>query len=385
MLRTVARLGRNVRVLRILAQLVFLGVVVGLVGYLAGNLNRNLRRQGIPTGFDYLNNRAGFRILDSTFEPTQSVLDAVFVGVRNTATVAIVGIVLALIIGIVVGVARLSRNWLVRKSAAFYVEALRNIPVLVLIIFVNQAVILQLPRIQDAGEILGVVVVSNSGISVPWPRGSADLTGFTVALAAGALAAFGLAFWRTRKFDATGTPHHRVAWATALFLAVGITAFFAFGRPFAISFPEVERFRILGGFRLSPQYTALLLGLVLYTASHIAEIVRGSIQAVPAGQSEAATALGLSEFARLRFVVLPQAFRIMIPPVANQFLNLTKNSSLAVAVGYPEVTRLTQILIGNGQPPLQSIAVLMLVYLSFSLVISAVTNLVNRRLQLVTR
>jgi general L-amino acid transport system permease protein len=176
-----------------------------------------------------------------------------------------------------------------------------------------------------------------------------------------------------------------VLWGTAVLLVILVPAYLLLGGPVTLSRPEVVGRRLSGGVALSSSYAALLSALVLYTASHIAEIVRGSIQAVPKGQTEAATALGLGDLQRLRFVVLPQAFRIAVPPTINQFLNLTKNSSLGIAIAYPEVTRLTGIIIANGNPAPQAIAILMLIYLGFSLFISAVSNLVNRRLQLVER
>jgi general L-amino acid transport system permease protein len=188
--------------------------------------------------------------------------------------------------------------------------------------------------------------------------------------------------WRTRRFDATGEPHHRALWGLGMLVAVVAVGFLATGRPYGLSLPERGDLGVAHGFRLGPEYSALLFGLVLYTASHIAEIVRGSLLAVARGQAEAADALGLTPFQRLRLVVLPQAFRIMIPPLANQYLNLTKNSSLGIAISVYEVTKVTRVSIAQGSPAPQAIAILMLVYLVISLAIALVTNLVNRRLAL---
>jgi general L-amino acid transport system permease protein len=196
------------------------------------------------------------------------------------------------------------------------------------------------------------------------------------------VAAGAVAGWRTRRWNRTGLPHHRVLWAGGILLAAALVGFIAAGSPIGLSLPERGELATQRGLRLSPEYAALLLGLSVYTASHIAEIVRGSILAVPKGQTEAADALGLSGFQRLRYVVVPQALRIIIPPLANQYLSLIKNSSLGVAIAYPEVTRVVGIAVGQQAPAPQTIAVLMLVYLCFSLGISLVANLANRRLAL---
>lgn len=372
---------RNVRVLRITFQVVFLlGVVLFLLG-LWENLTTNLRVQGIRTDFGYLQQPAGFAIADADFRPSQSIWDAVKVGAVNTIKVSLLGILVATVLGVLVGVARLSTNWLVRRSAAIYVETLRNIPVLVIILFWWLAVLLQLPAIRRAVD-LNVIVISNRGLVGPGLEQTAALTGFLLVAALGAAAATAVAIWRTRVFDRTGQPHHRVLWSCGLLALSLVVGFLLFDRPVGISLPERGELATTGGFRLSPEYAALLVGLALYTASHIAEIVRGSILAVSRGQTEAANAVGLSGFQRLRFVILPQAFRISVPPIANQYLNLVKNSSLGVAIAFPEVTRVTRIAIGQQAPAPQSILVLMGVYLFFSLVISLVMNLINRRLTL---
>jgi len=372
---------RNVRVLRIVFQAVFLlGVVLFLLG-LWENLTTNLRVQGIRTDFGYLQQPAGFAIADADFRPSQSIWDAIKVGAVNTIKVSLLGILVATVLGVLVGVARLSTNWLVRRSAAIYVETLRNIPVLVIILFWWLAVLLQLPAIRRAVD-LDVIVISNRGLVGPGLEQTAALTGFLVVAAFGVATAVAVAIWRTRVFDRTGQPHHRVLWSSGLLALILVVGFLLFDRPVGISLPERGELATTGGFRLSPEYAALLIGLALYTASHIAEIVRGSILAVARGQTEAANAVGLSGFQRLRFVILPQAFRISVPPIANQYLNLVKNSSLGVAIAFPEVTRVTRIAIGQQAPAPQSILVLMGVYLFFSLVIAFVMNLINRRLTL---
>jgi general L-amino acid transport system permease protein len=372
---------RDVRVLRVAFQAVFLLLVVLLVWFLYNNLIDNLRELGIRRDFRYLRQPAGFVISGSDFSSSQSLFQALLVGIENTAKVSFLGIALATVLGVFVGVARLSPNWLVRRAAGVYVETLRNIPVLVIILFWWLAVLLRLPPIRTALD-WNVIVVSNRGLVGPGLDQTGRLGTFLLIAAAGLAAAAAVVFWRTRRFDRTGEPHHRALWGGGVFLLALVVAFLASGRPLALSLPEGGELATTGGFRLSPEYAALLFGLSLYTASHIAEIVRGAILAVARGQTEAADAVGLSGFQRLRFVVLPQAFRISVPPMANQYLNLVKNSSLGVAVAYPEVTRITRITIGQGGPAPQAIVVLMLAYLVFSLGISLITNLVNRRLTL---
>jgi general L-amino acid transport system permease protein len=373
---------RDIRVLRVAAQVLFLVGVVSLVLFLLDNLVFNLRRLGIETGFDFLEQPAGFAIPDSDFRSSQTVQDAILQGARTTLVVALVGIALATVLGVVVGVARLSPNWLVRRTAALYVESFRNVPVLLIIVFLYLAVFLRLPPISRAIEWVDVFVLSNRGLVVPSLAATGSTGPFLVVLALALAAAVATWIWRTRHFDATGEPHHRVLWALGALAALLAVGFLATGRPYGLSLPERGDLGVEHGFRMGPEYAALLFGLVLYTASHIAEIVRGSILAVPRGQAEAADAVGLSSFQRLRLVVLPQAFRIAIPPLANQYLNLTKNSSLGIAISVYEVTKVTRVSIAQGSPAPQAIAILMLVYLVFSLAIAAVTNFVNRRLAL---
>jgi len=378
-------LWRDVRVLRLVFQVVVVGAVVGLVLWLYGNLTTNLSRQNIRTDFGYLDQSAGFAIADSDFRSSQPVWRALVVGIKNTAIVAVVGIVLASILGILVGVARLSSNWLVRRAASFYVEAIRNIPVVVIILFIFLAVILKLPRLTEASEWLGASVISNNGVWFPSLASPQGAGSFPLLVLVALIAAVVVVWWRTSLFDRTGTPHHRVLWGVGVFAGIVAVSYVATGGPVELSLPSREGRVVVGGIKMPPGFTALLAGLVIYTASHIAEIVRGSILAVPKGQTEAGRAVGLTEFQRYRFVVLPQALRIMIPPLANQYLNLTKNSSLAVFVAFPEVTRLTDIIISQGGPAPQGILLLMGIYLVFSFTIAAITNLINRRLQLVTR
>ncbi|HUF33144.1 MAG TPA: ABC transporter permease subunit [Acidimicrobiales bacterium] len=376
---------RDVRVLRVVAQVVVLAVVGAILAWLLNNVRSGLAGLGIDTGFSYLDQSAGFQVPGSDFRAGQSRMDAIWVGLGNTLRVSVAGIVLATVLGVALGVARLSGNFLLRTGARLYVEAIRNIPLLIIIIFAYLVVVLQLPPAVEAIEIPGVLVLSNRGNSITWPTLPDGAGPALVVALVGLVAAAATAWWRTRRFDATGIPHHRVGLGLVAFMVAAGAAFVALGHPIGITVPEADGRLVAGGMRMGPEYFALLVSLVLYTASHIAEIVRGSIQSVPRGQDEAAKAVALSSGQRLRFVVLPQAFRIAVPPLANQYLNLTKNSSLAVAISYFELTKITGDLIANGSPALQSFALLIVIYLGVSLSIAMLTNLVNRRLTLVER
>ena len=382
--RRLAPLVFNVRFLRVLGQLVAIVLLVGLALYLSDNYQARVRDQNTRTGWAFLDEPTGFNIDESNFRQTQPVRDALWVGVRNTAASAAVGMVLATVLGLAVGILRLSRSWIARRAATIYVEVLRNVPVLLIILFTATG-LQTLPRIDEARSLGSVAAISNRGISVVSPVAGDNLAAYTVLLAVGLAAALAVAAWRTRISDASGAPHHRVLWAGGLFLVVAVVGYVALGGPVTLSRPEVGGRAIVGGASLNIPYVALTGALGLYHGSHIAEIVRGSIQAVPHGQAEAATAIGLNDFQRLRFVVLPQAFRIAVPPTINQYLSLTKNTSLGIAVAYSDVSALAFRLTGARAPALQMFAIVMAIYVMFSLTTSLLLNVFNRRLQLVER
>jgi general L-amino acid transport system permease protein len=376
---------RDVRVLRLGAQVAVVAAVVGVLAYLYDNLTSNLRIRGIPTDFDFLDRPATIEIAYSDFRASQPVRDAIRVGVKNTLLVAAVGIPLTTVLGTVVGVARLSTNLLVRSAAGLYVETLRNLPPLLVIVFVNSAVFLQLPVIGDPIDVGGLLVLSNRELAAASPVAGDQLWAYLLVVAASLVVATILWRYRTRVSEVTGALHHRVLWAGAPLVLAVVVGYFILDAPVTVSHPEAVGRGISGGVALSIGYGAVVTGLVLYTSSHVAEIVRGSIQAVDRGQTEAAEALGLSAAQRLRFVVLPQAFRVAVPPMINQFLNLTKNSSLAIAVGYAELAAITLVLISQANPAPQMVLILMSIYLMIAIVISIIANVVNRRLQLVER
>jgi general L-amino acid transport system permease protein len=375
-----------VRVLRVTIQVVAVVAVGALLAYLYDNLQANQRALDIPRDYGFLEESAGFRIAYSDFSPGDTVWNALIVGLRNTISVALLGIALTLLFGTLVGIARLSSNWLVRKAAGAYVEAVRNVPPLLVIILVNSVVLTSLPPIDEATVAPGgTLLLSVREFGVMSLRSDGDAGAYWLLLVVALVAAVALGWWRSRQEAATGKPGHRVRWGLGLFVAVAVVGYIVLGQPVEVSHPEVVGRQVEGGIAMGLPFVSVLVGLVLYTTTHVAEIVRGSILAVPRGQNEAATALGLSPGQRLRYVVLPQAFRIAVPPAINQFLNLTKNSSLGVAVAYAETMYVTNTVIGNGNPAIQSILVAMGLYLVLSLAISLVGNLASRRLRLVER
>jgi general L-amino acid transport system permease protein len=375
----------DIRVLRIAGQLVAIALLIAFAAYVADNYAANASAQRARSGWGFLDEPTGFNIAFADFRAGQPVRDALWVGVRNTAAAGFVGIALATIIGVAAGVLRLSQSWVARQAATLYVEIIRNVPVLLIILYAG-AGLQTLPRIERARVFVDTLAISNRQIVVASPVAGDRLVVWMGLLAAAAVGALLLARWRTRRFDATGQPHHRIVWSGGLLVAVAIGGYLLLDGPLTWSRPEHAGRSIDGGASLNIPYVALTAALAVYHGSHIAEIVRGSILAVPHGQTEAATALGLSSFQRLRHVVLPQAFRIAVPPTINQHLSLIKNTSLGIAVAYSDVSALSFRLVGSSRAPaLQAIAILMAIYLMFSLVTSVGLNLVNRRLRLVER
>jgi general L-amino acid transport system permease protein len=373
---------RDVRVLKWVFQLVVLGVVIGVIFWLYSNYQINVQKSKIPTDLRFLDNPANFTFPGQDFDQSSPVRAAFIQGFYNTLRVSIVGILLAIFIGTLVGMARLSKNFLVRTVAGAYVEVLRNLPLLLLLTFMNLAVVLQtFPRIEDAWKPLDLFVVSNRGIAIPWFEGSGmALLG---AIAAGLIAWWLVSWWRNRLSDKTGKPSRALLFGFTSFVVVTVGAWIILGYQWTL--PVVEDRGTLGGLRLDPSFFALLVTLVIYTSSHIAEIVRGSILAVPKGQGEAADALALTNAKKMRLVILPQAFRVALPAIGNQSLNLIKNSSLGAAISYFELTQVAQITVGNGSPAVPAFTLTLLVYLAISLVTSLIINIFNRRLALVER
>jgi general L-amino acid transport system permease protein len=366
-------------VLRLVGQAVFVLILFGVLRELALNLTFGLRRIGLDLSFDFLDSRAGFDINEGiAYSPNHNILKAYMVGVVNTLRVAAVGVVLATILGTIVGVARLSPNWLVRKIAQVYVEAIRNTPVLIQIIFWWLGVILTLPTIDRALALGGVAVLSNRAVGIAWPHTAEGAGLWGIFLLVGLVAAVAVRRWRNRLSERSGRQHHPMMWSLGAFLALAFIGYLISGGPLFIDTPQVVGRGIRGGLQLTPAYAAIVVGLVVYTAAFIAEIVRGSILAVSKGQKEAAEALGLTRLQQLRFVVIPQAMRIAIPPINSQYLNLTKNSSLALAIGYPDLVSVSRTIMNQTAAATQMLIIVMATYLTLSLTISFAMNLLNR-------
>jgi general L-amino acid transport system permease protein len=373
---------RDVRVLAWAFQIAVVAIVVALVAYLYDNFQANSSRLNIPTGWDYLDQPAGFPIPGSDFRQTQPVSDAIVEGLLNTLRLAVTGIVFATLLGVLLGVARLSENFLVRNAARVYVEFIRNIPLLSIIVLLYVAIALDaFPRVEDSWDLGPLAVVNVRGTSTFWVDGG--YVGVLLALAGVALGAWITVRWRRSRADRTGEPARALLWGAGVGLLLGAVLWVVLG--VGISAPEIAGRSVEGGITMTPEYFAALVALVVYTSSHIAEIVRGSIQAVPRGQGEAADALALSGVQRLWFVILPQAMRVAVPPTGNQYLNLTKNSSLAAVISFPEVTKITELTVANRSPAVPSFVLLLLIYLVLSLVISGIVNLANRRLAIAER
>jgi general L-amino acid transport system permease protein len=363
-------------------------VVIYFLWTIYQNTIINMERRGITTGFAFLGSPAGFGIVMSLipYDETMSYGRTFYVGLLNTLLVSSLGIVAATILGFAVGIGRLSKNWLVSTLSAIFVDTFRNIPLLLQIFFWYFAVLRNLPSPRDSMEIGEMFFLNNRGVYMPAPVPEEGFWLVVAVLSAAIVGAAVLYRWARKRQDATGQlfPAIRVGLAMVLLLPAG--AFLLAGSPLGWDVPELRGFNFRGGVSMIPELGALFIALTVYTASFIAEIVRSGIQSVSHGQTEAASALGLRRGTTLRLVIIPQAMRVIIPPLTSQYLNLTKNSSLAVAIGYPDLvavfmgTTLNQ----TGQA-VEVVAITMLVYLSISLLISLLMNVYNKAMALKER
>jgi general L-amino acid transport system permease protein len=367
---------------------VFQIVVVGLVGalayYLVSNTVENLARQKIASGFHYLDREAGFEIGDTmiAYSPASTYARAMFVGLLNTLKVAGFGIVLATILGTLIGVGRLSPNWLLAKICEYYVETFRNVPLLLWLFLIYKLISESLPGPRQAINVLDSFFLSNRGLYFPVPLANPIHQWMGIGLIVGIVATWLMARWARRRQEATGQPFHTIYTGIALVLGVPALVWLAGGAPTGTSWPELKGFNFVGGTVIQPEFTALLVGLVLYTSAFVAEIVRSGILALNKGQSEAASALGLSRGQVMRLVLLPQAMRLIIPPMTSQYLNITKNSSLAIAIGYPDLVASVNVTINQTGQAIENILIIMAAYLTVSLSISAFMNFYNKRIAL---
>ena len=365
--------------------LVFQLVAVVLIGfglwYLAHNTLANMQARGIQSGFDFLKQPAGFDIGESliAYEALNPYWKAFLVGILNTLRVAIAGIFFATVLGTAIGVGRFSRNAIVRGICYAYVELFRNVPVLLQLLLWYLVFTEWLPPLLDAPSIAGLFYLSKAGFSFPIPEWSLGVALACAGLAIGIVAAAIYRRWAMRQFELTGRV--RSLYSTPILIVVGLAflGWLAGGAPTAWSVPKPEGFMMEGGASATPEFLAVLLGLVMYTSAFIAEVVRAGIASVSHGQTEAAGSLGLSKGQSMRLVILPQALRVIIPPLTSQYLNITKNSSLAVAIGYPDVVSIANTALNQTGRAVECITIIMAVYLTTSLSTSAFMNWYNRR------
>lgn len=378
----------NPKVRGIFWQALLLVFVVFIVWGAASNAYENLRAQNIASGFGFLDNQANFALSQALipYTETNSYGRAFIVGLLNTLLVAIIGIAAASVIGFFVGLARLAKNVLVRQLATWYVEFIRNVPLVLQLVFWYTAVLQPLPNPRDSIALFGgEVFLNNRGVVMPKPIFADAAIWLVAAFAAALVIGFIVKRWSAQRQAATGQTFP-VGWTTlGLLIALPTIAFYALGQPISFEHPQLGRFNLSGGLRIIPEFVALLLGLVLYTAAFIGEIVRAGIQAVHRGQTEAASALGLRSGHTTRFVVIPQALRVIIPPLTSQFLNLTKNSTLAVAIGYPDLFLVTNTINNQTGQAIETVGMIMATYLFLSLLTSGFMNWYNQRVALVER
>ena len=370
----------------IVYQVLAVAVIALVAWFLTSNTLTNLRVRGIQSGFDFLIQPTGFGIGESVipFESSDPYWRAFLVGMTNTVRVALIGILFATVIGTIVGIGRLSRNFLLRSLCTAYVELFRNIPVLLQLLMWYLLLTELFPPVSDPLHPLPGLWLSKSGLSFPEPLWSGHLM-----TAIGALAGVMLAWlyrrWARTRFIKTGQPHAMFLPTIALIIGGAIIGWFAAGMPTAVDMPERTTFNVAGGGSVTPEFLALTIGLSIYTAAFIAEIVRSGIQAVPWGQIEAASSLGLSRQRQLQLVLLPQAMRVIIPSLTNQYLNLTKNSSLAVAIGYPDLVSISNTTLNQTGRAVECITIIMAVYLTLSLSTAAFMNWYNARVAIKER
>ena len=374
---------RDVRVLRIIAQIAAVLVVLAIGLVLWGNLTTSMARSQLSFGLGFLDSVAGFEIAESPipYRATDTYGRALLVGLLNTLLVSLVGIVLATVLGVLVGVARLSGNWLVNRVAAGYVEVMRNTPLLVQLVLIY-AVFLQLPGTTNSIALPGSIFLNQRGLFVPRPEIEAALGPWLTFVAAAIVVAVGARIVSSRRSAAGRTTRGIGLIGLAALFVLPVVGGLVVGAPVGLELPVLERFNFVGGLALSPEFTALLVGLVVYTAAFIGEVVRGGVQAVRRGQVEAALALGLTPSQTLRLIVFPQAMRVIVPPLTSQYLNLAKNSSLAVVIGYPELFNVSRTAASQTGQPISVIVIVMAAYLTISLGTSLLMNIYNRRVQI---
>jgi general L-amino acid transport system permease protein len=381
-------LWRDERVIQGIAQVVSAILVISFLIFFVSNVLQAARTRGLSLGYDFMKEAAGFPLAESVipYDESRSFAYAFLVGILNTVKAALVGVVLATVLGTVTALARLSTNWLVSKIASVYVEIVRNIPLLVQLFIWYFAVFQNMPSVKESIQWPGPIYLSQRGVYMPAPVPTSTFGTFIAFVIVGTVLAVVLRVVLGRYQLKTGRTTYPVATAVVVLLALPTIGWFvAGGSPLETNLPVMGKFNFAGGMRITTEYAALLTGLVIYTGAFIAEVVRAGILAVNRGQFEAARAVGLSEMQVLRLVVFPQAMRVITPPLISQYLNLTKNSSLAVAVGYPDLFYVGRTMINQAGRAVPVFSMIMAVYLFTSLTTSILMNIYNRRIQLVER
>lgn len=383
-------LWRDIRFLKILAQLAFIVLLVLVASYFYRNVTTNLQRQGLTVGYGFMNNPASFDIGEKyiPYEASNTYARALLVAFVNTLVVSALGIIFATILGILIGVARLSSNYLLNKFAAAYVGVIRNTPLLLQLMFWYLAVIIQLPSVRQAIRLPGPIFLTQRGVYLAWAEATTTFPAWRWYILTAIIFIF--VVWYVlraarRAASVPLSPWWNLAYLFVPALIVWIGALVQPESPLKPTIPELTGLNFKGGLRLTPEFTALLMGLVIYTSAFIAEIVRAGIQSVSKGQTEAARSLGLTNNQILRLIVFPQALRVIIPPLTSQYLNLAKNSSLAIAIGYPDLFSVAGTVFNQTGAVIEIVVIMMLSYLSISLLTSLLMNVYNKRIQLVER
>lgn len=379
---------RDERILKILGQVAFVLAVLVFFSFIFRNMQAGLAKQGISLSLDFIRGVSGFDIAETLFPYSRSstYLQAYQIGLLNTLLVSVVGILFATILGVFLGVARLSTNFIINRLAAFYLELIRNLSLLVFLIFWYLGVFLKLPRVQEAIIWPGDILLSNRGVGIPWGLPTASYPTFRLILLFGLILALVVFFSLRAYSQRTGRAPLTTLWTLLAFILVALLGWLILPeKPFTLDIPKVTGLRLSGGKILTPEFMALTSGLVLYTSAFIGEVVRAGIQSVSKGQVEASRALGLNAFQTLRLVVFPQALRVIVPPLTSQYLNLIKNSSLAIAVAYPDVFYVSNTIQNQTGRAVEMISTVMLTYLAFSLITSVLMNWYNKRIKLVER
>jgi general L-amino acid transport system permease protein len=379
---------RDERVLKILGQVVFVLAVLVFFSFIFQNMRAGLAKQGISLSLNFIRGVSGFDIAETLFpyDRSSTYLQAYQIGLLNTLLVSVVGVFFATILGVILGVARLSTNFIINRLAAFYLELIRNLSLLVFLIFWYLGVFLKLPRVREAIIWPGDIFLSNRGVGIPWGLPTASYPTFRLILIFGFILAL-IVFFSLRAYSQrTGRAPLTILWTLLTFILVALIGWIVLPeKPLTLDIPRVEGLQLIGGKVLTPEFMALTSGLVLYTSAFIGEVVRAGIQSVSKGQVEASRALGLNAFQTLRLVVFPQALRVIIPPLTSQYLNLIKNSSLAIAVAYPDVFYVSNTIQNQTGRAVEMISTVMLTYLAFSLITSLLMNWYNKRIKLVER